>query len=221
MKEKVKWINFEGEKRLFTLNLAKGVRVYDERLVNYKREEYRLWDPFRSKLSAAIYKGLKVPLKEGYKVLYLGASTGTTLSHVSDIIGEKGMVYAVEVSARVARELLDKVVKFRKNVIPIIEDGRYPDKYGFVFGKVDLVYCDIAQPDQTEIAIMNCKKYLKEKGSLLLAVKARSIDAVKEPKEVYKDEVKKLKKNGFVVKEILDLEPYDRDHIMVHAIYSG
>jgi len=220
VEDRLVWLEFEGERRLATLNLAKGVKVYDEKLISYKGKEYRIWDPYRSKLAAAIYKGLKdLPIKEGDKVLYLGASTGTTLSHISDIIGEKGIIYGVEISARVARELMDRVVKYRKNVIPIIEDARFPDKYGFIAGKVDLVYCDVAQPDQTDIAILNCKKYLKKEGYLLLALKARSIDAVKEPEDIYLGELKKLK--AFLIKQIVNLEPYDKDHEMVYAVYKA
>lgn len=202
--------------------MAPGVSVYGEQTIKFGGEEYRVWDPYRSKLSAAILKGLRdLPIKPGCRVLYLGASTGTTVSHVSDIIGGGGVVYAVEISHRVARELLDRVVKFRRNVVPVIEDARKPERYMFVYGKVDVEYCDIAQPDQTEIAIDNAKKYLRREGSMLLVVKSRSIDVVKSPEEITREEARKLVRSGFKIEQIVNLEPYDKDHSIILARYLG
>jgi fibrillarin-like pre-rRNA processing protein len=211
-------IEVDGQTRLATLNLAPGVSVYGEKLVVVEGREYRVWDPFRSKLAAAILKGLKdIGLKEGYSVLYLGASTGTTLSHISDIVGEKGVVFGVEFSARVARELIERVAKHRRNVVPIVADARHPRLYPSIYGKVDLVYCDIAQPDQTEIAVENCRIYLKSEGKLLLVVKCRSIDVAMEPTLIVKQEVAKLKESGFKVNQVVELEPFDKDHALIDA----
>jgi len=99
-------------------------------------------------------------------VLYLGVSTGTTISHISDIVGQNGIIFGVEHTSRVAREFLDRVASHRKNIIPIIQDARKPQEYFSVFKKVDVAYVDIAQPDQTDIAINNCKKYMKSIGYL-------------------------------------------------------
>jgi fibrillarin-like pre-rRNA processing protein len=211
-------LEVDGQTRLATLNLAPGVSVYGEKLVVVEGKEYRIWDPFRSKLAAAILKGLKdIGLKEGYSVLYLGASTGTTLSHISDIVGEKGVVFGVEFSARVARELIERVAKHRRNVVPIVADARHPRLYPSIYGKVDLVYCDIAQPDQTEIAVENCRIYLKSEGKLLLVVKCRSIDVAMEPTLIVKHEVAKLKESGFKVNQVVELEPFDKDHALIDA----
>ncbi len=106
----VAWIAIHGEKRIATLNLVKGVDVYGENLVKYGGEEYRIWDPFRSKLAGALQNGLtNLPVMNRSKVLYIGASTGTTVSHISDIIGINGIIFAVESSSRVARELLENL----------------------------------------------------------------------------------------------------------------
>ncbi|MDP8023446.1 MAG: fibrillarin-like rRNA/tRNA 2'-O-methyltransferase [Conexivisphaerales archaeon] len=217
--ENVYWIETSEKKYLATKNLAPGISVYGERLIKEKGVEYRLWDPFRSKLAGAIIKGLKnMPIKPGSTVLYLGASTGTTISHVSDIIDVNGLVFGVEVSARVARELMDKVVKYRKNVIPIVEDARRPDRYAqFVFKKADVLYSDIAQPDATEITLNNSLKFLKKEGYLVLIVKARSIDPVLPTGEIIKREAKKLEDAGFKVIEILNLNPYDKEHGFILA----
>lgn len=207
-----------GRELLATLNLTPGRRVYGERLVNIDGKEFRVWDPFRSKLAAAILKGINnTGIERGSRVLYLGASTGTTVSHVSDIVGSNGIVFAVEVSQRVARELMEKVAMYRKNVLPIVEDARRPEKYGVVYGRIDVVYCDIAQPDQTDIALLNTKRFLKDSGSLLLVVKARSIDTLREPTEVIKEEAEKVSNSGLKVKQVLDLNPYDRDHGIILA----
>jgi fibrillarin-like pre-rRNA processing protein len=216
----IKWVIVEGQKQVASLNLIKGITVYGEKLIKYKGEEYRLWDPYRSKLSGALKKGLKtLPILNGMKVLYLGASTGTTVSHISDIVGMNGIVYAVEPAARVARELIENVASKRKNVIPIIEDARKPHSYFSVFGNVDVIYCDVAQPDQTDIAIANCKVYLKPNGTILLIVKTRSIDVVTDPKQVISQESKKLKDNSFHIEQIINLEPFDKDHGIIYGIY--
>jgi len=216
----IKWVIVEGQKQVASLNLIKGITVYGEKLIKYKGEEYRLWDPYRSKLSGALKKGLKtLPILNGMKVLYLGASTGTTVSHISDIVGMNGIVYAVEPAARVARELIENVASKRKNVIPIIEDARKPHSYFSVFGNVDVIYCDVAQPDQTDIAIANCKVYLKPNGTILLIVKTRSIDVVTDPKQVISQESKKLKDNSFCIEQIINLEPFDKDHGIIYGIY--
>jgi fibrillarin-like pre-rRNA processing protein len=217
----IRWISVAGEKHVATLNLVKGTNVYGEKLVRQDGEEYRLWDPFRSKLAASLKKGMKnMPIKNGTKVLYLGASTGTTVSHVSDIVGNSGMVFAVEPATRVARELIQNVASNRKNVVPIIEDARKPDSYFSVFGKIDVVYCDIAQPDQTDIAIANCRAYLKKGGVMLLVIKTRSIDVTMEPKAVVNQEAARLEKNGFSIQQILNLEPFDKDHGMIYCTYG-
>lgn len=211
------WIKFEGQKKLATENLVKGNQVYNEKLVKNKDIEYRLWDPYRSKLAAAILSGLEVfPFKESSLVLYLGVSTGTTASHISDIIGPQGTLFGVEHASRVARDFLDRVASHRKNIIPILQDARQPQQFFSVYSKVDVVYVDIAQPDQTEIAISNCNMYLKAGGYLFLVIKTRSIDVTQPPKKIIENEIKKLKKSFDVIQEI-DLSPFDKDHAMVIA----
>ena len=211
------WFNVDGEEKIATENLVPGKQVYKEKLLLKKGIEYRLWDPFRSKLAASVMNGLtNFPFNEKSNILYLGVSTGTTISHVSDIIGPKGIVFGVEHSSRVARDFLDRVATHRKNIIPIIQDARNPTEYFSVYNKVDVVYVDIAQPDQTNIAIENCKMYLKSNGYLFLVIKTRSIDVTKDPKHVINSEVKKLESN-FYVEQIIDLRPYDKDHAMVIA----
>jgi len=209
----------DGSKRLATENFAPERNVYGERLIRSEGVEYRVWDAFRSKLAAAILKGLSdVPIKPNHQVLYLGAASGTTASHVSDIIGEKGHVYCVEFASRSIRDLVENVCSYRGNMSPILEDARLPEKYVmFVPGKVDDIYCDIAQPEQARVLADNADMFLNKNGWVMLAVKAQSIDVTKEPSEVYQSEAGVLQKRGFHVKEVVHLEPYDKAHAMILA----
>lgn len=209
----------DGAQRLATKNLTPGRNVYGERLVRLEGVEYRVWDAFRSKLAAAILKNLQnVPIKPSHKVLYIGAASGTTASHVSDVVGDKGHVYCVEFASRSIRELVDNVCAYRLNMSPILEDARFPERYAmFISGKVDDIYCDIAQPEQAKILADNADMFLKSSGWAMLAVKAQSIDVTKEPSEVYRQEVKVLENRGFRVEEVVYLEPYDKAHAMIVA----
>ncbi|MEM3010282.1 MAG: fibrillarin-like rRNA/tRNA 2'-O-methyltransferase [Candidatus Bathyarchaeia archaeon] len=208
----------DGSQKLATKNLAPGRNVYGERLIRYEGVEYRLWDPYRSKLAAAILKDLKiVPIKPSHKVLYLGAASGTTASHVSDIVGESGHVYCVEFAARAIRELTNNVSMFRPNMSPILEDARLPERYAMFVEKVDDIYCDVAQPEQAKILADNADMFLSREGWVMLAIKAQSIDVTKEPSEVYKKEINTLKARGFHIEEVVHLEPYDKAHAMIVA----
>lgn len=215
----ISYVTVNGKEHIATINLLKGVTLYGEKLISRNGNEYRTWDPFRSKLAAAYIKGLHFEFSNIGNVLYLGASTGTTVSHMSDIVGQSGKIFAVESSTRVARELISNVSSKRTNVIPIVEDARKPRSYFSIFDKMDLVYCDIAQPDQTTIAIDNCKIYLKEAKSMLIVIKTRSIDVTMSPKNVITQEIKKLENNSFEIKQKIDLEPFDKDHAMINAVF--
>jgi fibrillarin-like pre-rRNA processing protein len=213
---------FEDDHGLLTRNLAPGKSVYREELVSIDGAEYRVWNPYRSKLAAAIRNGLQeLDIRSGMRLLYLGAASGTTVSHVSDIVGANGVVYAVELSYRPMRDLMERVVEVRPNVIPMLNDARRPFEYSYLLEEVDLLYCDIAQPDQTDIALMNARAFLKPEGTILLAVKASSIDSLKPPKEVFGSEVKKLLESGAEVLERIDLSPFSTAHEFVRAKWGS
>lgn len=154
----------------------------------------------------------------GKKVLYLGAAAGTTVSHVSDIVGPTGAVYAVEFSHRPGRDLLS-VAKSRTNIIPIIEDARHPLKYRMLIGMVDVIFADVAQPDQARIVALNASYFLKNGGHAVVAIKASCIDSTAAPEAVFRREVGKLQSENFKPMEQLTLEPYERDHAVVIAEY--
>jgi len=210
----------DGSTKLSTLNLVPGHRVYGERLYTYEDKEYREWNPYRSKLAAAMYKGVEeLPIREGHKILYLGAATGTTASHVSDIVGLEGLVYSVEFAPRVMREFI-LVAGVRKNLIPILGDARKPEEYRHLAEAVDGIYADVAQPEQAALVSDNADLFLKKGGYLLLAIKARSVDVTMEPSEVYKREMNILEERGFELVDVVHLEPFDKDHAMVYARYK-
>ncbi|MCG2882215.1 MAG: fibrillarin-like rRNA/tRNA 2'-O-methyltransferase [Acidilobus sp.] len=209
----------DGSLRLATKNLVPGQRVYGERLFNYEGVEYREWNAYRSKLAAALLKGLEeLPVKEGDRILYLGIASGTTASHISDIIGPKGLIYGVEFSPRVIRDLM-QVVADRRNILPILADARMPERYRLMVGMVNGLYADVAQPEQADIVNRNARLFLEDGGYLLLAIKARSIDVTREPSDIYLREMKKLAQGGFEIIDVVHLDPFDRDHAMIYARY--
>jgi len=208
----------KDKKQLATKNFDLGKTVYGEKLIQVEGIEYRTWDPRRSKLGAMVLKKFDVFLKGDSKVLYLGAASGTTVSHVSDIVPD-GAVYAVEFAPRSMRDLIGLASR-RKNIIPILSDAGKPDIYAHIVEPVDLIFQDIAQPNQAEIAARNAARYLKRNGNLLLSIKARSVDTVANPKEVFKEEIKKLEQTfepRFEILSARDLMPFHEDHMGVLA----
>ena len=167
---------FKDKNKIFTENpkSCKGKKVYNERLARYKGKEYRTWNPYRSKLAAAILNGLLLKIKPNSNVLYLGAATGTTVSHISDILMD-GTVFSVENSPIAVKKFLN-VCENRKNIIPILEDAYHPDRYSLIVPIVDIVYQDISQRNQAEIFIENIDRYLKEDGIGIIMVKCLGVN---------------------------------------------
>jgi fibrillarin-like rRNA methylase len=192
------------------------VSQFPEDAIAYEGRFYRLWSPATSKLSSMILKGMQVPLTPESRVLYLGAASGTTVAHVSDIATD-GIVFAVEFAARPARDLLRAVMN-RENVIPMIADARYPDRYPPFIDHVDFLYQDVAQPDQADIAIANADKYLTSGGYALVAIKARSISVTADVREIFAKEIDRLAER-FTVVEKVSLEPLHHDHMAVLCRY--
>jgi fibrillarin-like pre-rRNA processing protein len=215
--EGVFWVTLEdGGRKLATKNLAPTVSVYGEDLIRIDEVEYRTWDAYRSKLAAAILKDLgTIPFQNGSTVLYLGSASGTTASHVSDILGEQGRVYCVEFAQRSMRELIDTLCGHRSNVFPVLSDARLPEKYKALVSPVDVIYSDVAQPEQAKILADNADLFLKPNGSALIAIKSRSVDVTMEPIDVYRQEIEILRRRHFAVGQTVRLEPYEKDHALV------
>ena len=204
---------FTDGRLLYTENLVPGASVYGERLVRQHGTEFRAWDPHRSKLAALLLRGWRdIPLRKDSKVLYLGAASGTTVSHVSDICAG-GTVYAVEISRRVFQKLL-ALAETRGNVLPMLADASRPEAYANKVEPVDFVYQDIAQRDQVSIFLGNLR-FLVGGGSAILMVKARSVDVGREPEDVYREVAAQLREAGLRVLGTFPLEPFERDHAAV------
>ena len=210
------WATLEdGSRRLATRNLSPTVSVYGESLVSDGEFEYRTWDPYRSKLAAAILRALKaLPIEGSKTVLYLGSASGTTASHVSDIVEDQGRVYCVEFAQRSMRDLIDLLCANRSNVYPILADARMPEKYKTLVSPVDVIYSDVAQPEQAKLLADNADLFLKPNGSALMAIKSRSVDVTMEPVDVYRQEIEVLRQRHFELVQSVRLEPYDKDHAL-------
>jgi fibrillarin-like pre-rRNA processing protein len=202
-------IDLDGVRQIATLPSTPSP-VYGERIWH----GYRIWDPFRSKLAALLQKRRPhLEIATDSKVLYLGAATGTTVSHVSDVVRD-GLVYAVEFSARSMRDLL-RLCEARDNIVPILADASRPEEYCALVETVDMVYQDVAARNQAEIATLNAARYLRNEGSLVFMMKTRSINVTATPDEVYGTEIRGLK--GLEVQDTIDLLPYHHDHWAVVA----
>ncbi|MCK4364577.1 MAG: fibrillarin-like rRNA/tRNA 2'-O-methyltransferase [Thermoplasmatales archaeon] len=206
---------YKNKKKIFTENHENciGVKIYNEKLVKFNNKQYRSWNPYRSKLAAAILNGLTFQINPDSKILYLGAATGTTVSHISDIVKD-GIIYSVENSAIAIKGLIQLSEK-RNNIIPILEDANHPDRYGSIVSNVDLIYQDISQRNQAQIFISNVERYLKKNKIGILMVKARSIDVSLKPSKAYELVCKELEENGLKIKDKIDLSPYEKDHTAI------
>jgi fibrillarin-like pre-rRNA processing protein len=204
----------EGRRRqLYTVNLAPGQMVYGEKLAKENGTEYREWDASKSKLASSILKrSPNIGIRKGDAVLYLGSASGTTVSHVSDIVGNEGLIFAVDVAPRVMRDLIFLCYK-RKNIAPILADAGKVNMLKERISAVDVIYQDVAQKNQVDIFLKNVDLFLKNEGYALLAVKARSIDVTKNPKQIFKEVKEKLEK-ALTIIDYRELEPFQKDHAM-------
>lgn len=202
--------------RLQTQNLNAGVKVYGERLSQIGGKEFREWSARRSKLAAYLDRGGKNFRPDGSEdLLYLGAASGTTVSHLSDLLPQ-GRVFAVEFSPRPYRDLL-QVAAQRPNIVPILSDAGQPESYApYLLHRVPIVYQDIAQRDQARLFWENTRRFLAQKGLGFLAIKARSIDVAAPPQRTYERVQQELMTKGQLeMVERVDLEPFEKDHAML------
>ena len=105
----------------------------------------------------------------------------------------------------------------RTNVIPIIEDARHPQKYRMLVPMVDVIFEDVAQPDQGRILAMNAALFLKNRGHFIISIKANCIDSTLPPEQVFANEVQKMREEKLRPMDQMTLEPYERDHAIVSA----
>jgi fibrillarin-like pre-rRNA processing protein len=202
---------FRQNNKIYT-KAASEEAVYGETFIEEDGLKYRNWQPSRSKAGAAVMKGFDLDLEQSFDVLYLGAASGTTVSHFSDIL-EQGFVFAVEYSDTVARDLV-KVAEQRENIVPILDNARQPENYDDLVPEVDLVFQDISQSDQAEIFTRNCEKFLKDDGIGLLSVKTRSISTSRDKEEIF-EEVREKITEEFKIVEEMELDPYEKEHLFM------
>ena len=204
------FLKYEG--KLYTMNSVPGNKVYGEHFRVLNEAEYREWSPYRSKLSAYLLLGGKDWIINSLtSVLYLGAASGTTASHVSDLLLDS-TVYCVEFSPRTFRDLV-KVCDVRKNMMPILGDATNPSEYSFVVPKIDVVYQDVAQKNQAKILIDNMNTFSAKYG--MISIKARSEDVTANPDVIFRNSEKVLKDAGFKIIDKRLLDPYEKDHMMI------
>ena len=195
---------FDGRTRLAT----RGQPVYGEPTDG----EWRCWDAGRSKLGAMLESGMEIDLTDGDGVLYLGAASGTTVSHVADFAGP---TYAVEFAPRPVRDLVD-VAESRPKLFPLLADARKPREYaGVVESGLDCIVQDVATRGQAEVANRNAR-FLADDGLLLAAIKARSEDVVAEPDAVF-EAVRETLREEYELLETARLDRYHDDHLGIVA----
>lgn len=205
---------YQDHRRIYTKSIVPGFAPFQEIIFREGKDEYREFDPRRSKLAAAIVKGCtNIGIRKHDVVLYLGASHGYTCSFVSDIVGEEGLVFGIDPAPRVMRDLVF-LSEERKNIVPMLADANHPEEYLDKVCLADVVYQDIAQRNQADIFIRNCRLFLKKGGYGLLAVKARSIDIKKKSKALF-NEIRQELEKVFTVIDFRILEPFERDHCMI------
>ncbi|MCI4355928.1 MAG: fibrillarin-like rRNA/tRNA 2'-O-methyltransferase [Thermoplasmata archaeon] len=209
----------EGDSH-WTVALSEPAAVYGERVTAVEDSVLRRWDPSRSKLGAALAKGWDGALpRSGERWLYLGAATGTTASHVADLVGRDGFVFAVEKSLRPFARLLALGRRY-PNLGPILGDAHAPLDYLPMVPPVDGLYVDLAQVDQVEIARENARWFLRPSGMLLLALKTASMGREKSPRDHLASAVERLSP-GFELDTPLGLEPFHKRHFLLGGRATG
>jgi len=204
---------FSYKGNIYTRNANPGQIVYGEKTFTWDGTEYRQWDAMRSKLGAGIKKGIKeIGITKGDSVLYLGCSTGTTVSHVAELVGDSGIVYALDVAPRVMRDMT-LLAKKRHNIYPLMADANRPTTFGHAVPVVDAIFMDIAQSNQVEIFLKNVHAFLKDGGFAMLSLKSRSVDITKTPQQIY-SEARTLLEKDLVVLDYKTLDPFEKDHAL-------
>lgn len=199
---------------IYTKSLIPGKIHFDERTIREGKDEYREFDPTRSKLAAMIRKGCtNIGIRKGDIVLYLGSSHGFTCSFVSDMVGKEGLIFALDPAPRVMRDLVF-LSEERNNIVPILADANHPETYADKICLADVVFQDISQRNQAEIFLKNCDLFLKKNGYGLLAVKARSIEVKKKSTQIFQEVRREIEKHYTVI-DFRILEPFEKDHCLI------
>jgi len=181
--------------------------------IDLNSKEKRYWDPTRSKVCAALKKGLNLlPLKEDSKVLYLGSAEGYTCSYISDLV-DKGTIFGIDFSAHSMQKFV-LLCKERQNLYPILGDANKPEDYkSLVDCKVDLIIQDVAQKNQIEILSKNAAEFLKPEGYVILSLKTTAISQ-RNTSAIIDEEIKKFEKE-FTIIDKRRLDPFEKKHMII------
>ena len=194
---------------------------YKENLVEINVKQYSIWNPYMSKLAAAIINGIEIyPILKKTKILYVDPATEKTVKHISNIVGINGKIFAVRDVMKNSKNFLEQIVKNRSNIFTIIPDKTNPARLTGMTETVDVIYIDIAEHNQTEIAIQNCKNHLRIGGFLMLIVPTKNIDFANNPSKKNQEERKKLQTSFDIIQEI-NLTDFFKEYSMVIAKYLG
>lgn len=236
---------------LATKNLSKGESVYGEELITIEERkenndsesssedcniipikfqnienkvEYRVWDIFYSKLGALIENGIQnIFMKPGSRVLCLGAGNDSfsTISHISDLVGKDGTVYAVEIS-EIKGLNIKNMAKKRENLTPIINDAKKPYNYkNLISDLVDCIYVDISSKDLASIISINAGFFLKNKGGFICVINDNNENSnLKSQVSKFDEQIKLLREYNLYVKEFISLESFAKGYAIVSGIYK-
>ena len=215
------WVTVRNEKKLATLSNMSTNRDYKENLVQTNGKRYSIWNPYTSKLAAAIINGMEIfPILKKTKILYLDPTSEKTIKHISDIVGINGKIFVVRNIMKNSKNFLEQIAKNRSNIFTIIPDKTNPARLTGMTEMVDVIYIDIAEHNQTEIAIQNCKNHLRIGGFLMLIVTTKNIDFANNPSKKNQEERKKLQTSFDIIQEI-NLTDFFKEYSMVIAKYLG
>ena len=215
------WVTVRNEKKLATLSNVSTNQDYKENLVEMNGKQHSIWNPYMSKLAAAIINGMEIfPILKKTKILYLDPTSEKTIKHISDIVGINGKIFVVRNIMKNSKNFLEQIAKNRSNIFTIIPDKTNPARLTGMTEMVDVIYIDIAEHNQTEIAIQNCKNHLRIGGFLMLIVPTKNIDFANNPSKKNQEERKKLQTSFDIIQEI-NLMDFFKEYSMVIAKYLG
>lgn len=211
---------------LWTRNAVGGTSVRGERRKRDGRVEWRKWDSHRSKVAAMLMRTKSDPStlipEPGSLCVYLGASSGSTVSHLHDHIcgagnHHDGRIIAVDISSRMMRDLVI-MCETRPGIIPVLADARHPLSVAqYLQRKSDWLFQDLSMPDQAKSFIESTSKPLTEGGLGIISIKAASERWAPGGDEQHFDESESLINSAshLQIIERIDLRGLEDQHIAI------
>ena len=164
-------IQIGDKEQLATKNIVEGTKTHKEKIVIVNDEEFLEWNPYKSKLAAAIRNGLQIlPIIKNSKVVCINPLEESTILHISNIVGSEGSVFVIDVDKN-KKSFLNKLVNTHKNIIPIYDTVDELSFSSSITGKVDALYVDILESEQIEQIVEKYGSLLKNEGFLMLIAK--------------------------------------------------